>query len=136
MCDAHLLFMFLGIAGPGEMNDVRAFGKCTEFNKWLQSLPINYFIIANNAYELSESVLIPYSGAEKYLWVYYDAYNYHLSSLRIKIEQAFGLFTTKWHIFCSNLDETDLENCSKIIRVAFQLHNFVIKHKSESYLDN
>jgi hypothetical protein len=32
MCDVHLQFMFLGIAGPGGMNDVRAFGKCTEFN--------------------------------------------------------------------------------------------------------
>jgi predicted metal-binding membrane protein len=29
MCDAHLPFMFLGIAGAGGMNDVRAFGMCT-----------------------------------------------------------------------------------------------------------
>jgi hypothetical protein len=82
------------------------------------------------------SAAIPYSGAEKCSCVYHDAYNYDLSSLRIKIEQAFGLLTTKWRIFRSNLDETDLVNCSKIIRTAFRLHNFVIEHERESYLDN
>jgi hypothetical protein len=81
-------------------------------------------------------LLIPYSGAEKHSCVYHDAYNYHLSSLRIKIEQAFGLLTTKWRVFCSNVDETDLENSSKIIRTAFRLHNFLIKHKRESYLND
>jgi hypothetical protein len=136
MCDAHLRFTFLAIAGPGGMNDVRAFGKCFKFHQWLQSLPDGYFIIADNAYELSETLLIPYSGAEKLSCVYRDAYNYHLSSLRIKIEQAFGLLTTKWRIFCSNLDETDLENCSKIIQTAFRLHNFVIDHERESYLND
>jgi hypothetical protein len=136
MCDAHLRFMFLGIAGPGGMNDVRAFAKCSEFNRWLQNLPDDYFIIADNAYELSETILIPYSGAEKRNCIYHDAYNYHLSSLRIKIEQAFGLLTTKWRVFRSNLDETDLENASKIIRTAFRLHNFVIEHERESYLND
>jgi hypothetical protein len=136
MCDAHLRFTFLGIAGPGGMNDVRAFGKCFEFHQWLESLPDGYFIIADNAFELSETLLIPYSGAEKLSCVYRDAYNYHLSSLRIKIEQAFGLLTTKRRIFRSNLDETNLENCSKIIQTAFRLHNFVIEHERESYLND
>ena len=136
MCDAHLRFTFLGIAGPGGMNDVRAFAKCYNFNIWLQSLPNDYFIIADNAYELSEFILIPFSGAEKLSCVYHDAFNYHLSSLRIKIEQAFGLLTTKWRVFRSNLDETDLENCSKIIRTGFRLHNFVIEHERESYLND
>ena len=62
MCDAHLRFTFLGIAGPGGMNDVRAFGKCTEFNLSLSSLPNDYCIIADNAYELSKMLPFPTVG--------------------------------------------------------------------------
>jgi hypothetical protein len=78
--------MLLGIAEPGGMNDVRAFGKCTEFNQWLKSLPNDYFIIANNAYKLSQMLIIPYNCAEKGLCIDHDAYNYHLLSPCIKIE--------------------------------------------------
>jgi hypothetical protein len=62
MCDPNLLFLFYKIAAPGKVNDVRAFGRCTDLLQWLEDLPYEYFIGADNAYSLSRRVLIPFSG--------------------------------------------------------------------------
>jgi hypothetical protein len=111
------------------MNDVRALGKCVDFNRFIAALPKEYFILGDNAYGLSEQILIPFSGAQKQI-VENDAYNYYLSQLRIRIEQAFGLLTTKWRIFRSPINAT-LHTTSDIINVASRLHNFVIKEDGD-----
>jgi hypothetical protein len=124
ICDAHLGFIYLSVAGPGGMNDVRAIRKCTELNRFIAAMPEEYFLLGDNAYGLSEKILIPFSGSQKNV-VENDAYNYYLSQLRIRIEQAFGLLTTKWRIFRAPIAAT-LATTSDIINVASRLHNFVI----------
>jgi hypothetical protein len=54
-----------------------------------------------------------------------DAFNFYLSQLRIRIEQAFGLMTMKWSILRNTL-LTSLATASKILQVCARLHNFVI----------
>ena len=83
-----------------------------------------FFFVGDNAYPLSDQMLIPFSGGQRGA-TYNSSYNYYLSQLRIQIEQAFGLLTTKWCIFWSNL-ECDLETAREIITVATRLHNYVI----------
>jgi hypothetical protein len=129
LCDAHLRFLYLAVAGPGGMNDVRALGKCVDFNRFIAALPKEYFILGDNAYGLSEQILIPFSGAQKQV-VENDAYNYYLSQLRIRIEQAFGLLTTKWRIFRTKLDG-NIQTRSDIINVASRLHNFVLREDGD-----
>ena len=53
MCDPDLVFMYAAAAGPGKTNDNRTFQRCEGLNHWLQTLPLEYFIVANNAYPLS-----------------------------------------------------------------------------------
>jgi hypothetical protein len=48
-----------------------------------------------NAYGFSEQSRIPFGGAHRNV-VENDANNYYLLQLRIRIEHAFGLLTTKW----------------------------------------
>ena len=78
-------------------------------------------------------MLIPYGNAEILGCVHKSAYNFYLSQLRIRIEIAFGLLTTKWRIFRRNLDFSTQKNC-KIVRVAAKLHNFVINMEKKGVL--
>ena len=76
-------------------------------------------------------MLVPFSGYPKFL-THKRSYNFYLSQLRIRIEMAFGLLTTKFRIFQSNL-EFSLENNRKIIIAASRLHNFVIESDQMEY---
>mmetsp|Transcript_2840 Transcript_2840/g.5176 ORF Transcript_2840/g.5176 Transcript_2840/m.5176 type:complete len:413 (-) Transcript_2840:41-1279(-) len=131
MCDANLLFMYVGVAAPGKTNDLRAFNRLIELKNWFDELPPNYFVGGDNAYPLQNSLLIPFSGAERFE-PYKRSYNFLLSQLRIRIEMAFGRLTTKWRIFRSNLG-SDVELNSQIVRVGFKLHNFVIRAENLSF---
>ena len=128
MCDANLHFTYFGVIGPGRTNDSRAFNRCLELRKWLENTPDEYWIVGDNAYTLSNTLLIPFSGASKHR-IYNRSYNFYLSQLRIRIEMAFGRLTTKWRIFRRNLDFT-LEKNSMICRVAAKLHNYIIDNDS------
>jgi hypothetical protein len=52
-----------------------------------------------------------------------DAFNFFLSQLRIRIEQAFGMLVMKWRIFKRPL-EVKFWRTTIIIEAAFRLHNF------------
>jgi hypothetical protein len=80
MCDPDLIIQFFEVAGPGKVNDVRAFGRCGDLLQWLEDLPDQYFIGGDNAYPLSKRVLIPFSGGEVYDETN-QTYNFYLSQL-------------------------------------------------------
>jgi hypothetical protein len=83
-------------------------------------------VVGDNAYTLSSTLLIPYSGATK-LNPSRDAFNFFLSQLRIRIEQAFGMLVMKWRIFKRPL-EVKFWRTTIIIEAAFRLHNFCINN--------
>ena len=131
ICDPDLIFLFLGVAAPGKVNDVRAFLRCDRLIEWLQKLPPEFYIGGDNAYSLSRRILIPFSGAEKSVEEH-RTYNFYLSQLRVRIEMAFGLLTTKWRILRRPLNYSSANN-ARIIRVCARLHNFCIRMQQ---LDN
>lgn len=125
MCDPDLVFLYLAVAAPGKVNDIRAFYRCGHILEWLEALPEQYHIVGDNAYPLSLRILIPFSGAE------YDdeanrTYNFYLSQMRIRIEMAFGLLTSKWRILRKTMNYSNEKN-SQIIRVCTKLHNYCIR---------
>ena len=127
MCDPDLLFIYFATVAPGKTNDMRAFGWCKALHEWLEALPDEYFVSADNAYQLSKQILIPFSGAEGFAESNL-VYNYYLSQLRIRIEMAFGRMTTKWRRLRYPLNCASTKNC-KIVRVCAKLHNFCIRMK-------
>ncbi|KAL3761004.1 hypothetical protein ACHAWU_004624 [Discostella pseudostelligera] len=122
MCDPDLIFMFMSVTAPGKVNDVRAFNRCNILLEWLDALPTEYFIGGDNAYPLSQKVLIPFSGSAA-LDDDNLTYNFYFSQLRIRIEMAFGRFTTKWRILRSTMHNS-LAKTAKLIDVCAKLHNF------------
>jgi DDE superfamily endonuclease len=124
VCDHRLRFTFMAVAGTGRTNDNRALRHLHELLNWIDNLPPQYFLIGDNAFTLTNKMLVPFSGPQR-SHQHKRVYNYFLSQLRIRIEMAFGLMTTKWRIFRRPLDTT-LEKTKKIIVVTMILHNFVL----------
>ena len=125
MCDPDLIFMYAACAAPGKVNDNRAFQRCEGLVSWIDALPDRYFVGADNAYPLSRKLLIPFSGAESSI-EHHRTYNFYLSQLRIRIEMAFGLLTTKWRILRTTLRCSSANN-ARTVRVCMMLHNFCIR---------
>ena len=115
MCDPNLLFTYIAVAGPGKINDNRAFSHLRDLQNWMQSLPPWCFVSADCAYGLNRRVMISFTSAE-ILGEGYRAYNFYLSQLRIRIEMTFGLLTTKWRMLRSILNFATRKN-AQIIRI-------------------
>ena len=128
VCDHLCRFTCICVAAPGAASDVTAFGR-TQLKMWLPELPIGYYVIADNAYVPTEHLITPFSGSQKDN-ADHDSYNYYVSQLRIKIEQAFGLMTTKWRILRTPL-HVKLENVGAVVLAIARLHNFCISERPD-----
>ena len=95
-----------------------------KLQKWVDSLPPGFYVVADNAYILSEHMLIPFSGSLRQV-PEHSTYNYFLSQLRIRVEQAFGQYSVKWRIICKPL-ETKLLTSSIVLTTCARLHNCII----------
>ena len=131
IADANLRFIYFAVAGTGRSNDARVFNRCFQLRGWIESLPDGFFLIGDNAYTLSDKMLIPFSGSAKFL-TYIRSYNFYLLQLRIRVEMAFGRLTTKFRIFRRNLD-FKLDKTKVILNVAAKIHNFVIDNDNISF---
>ena len=125
MCNSKLRFRYVCVAGPGKLNDNRAFDRCTVLRRWMKELPDKYFLIGDNAYPLLNSLLVPFKGCQK-LDDYNSSYNFYLSQLRIQIEMAFGRMTTKFWLLKQKIS-VSLKVHSKIIQAVTRLHNYIIE---------
>jgi hypothetical protein len=135
MCDPDLLFIYACVAAPGKVNDIRAFFRCTPLLRWLEALPNDNFIGADNAYPLSQKILVPFNKVDLAGEEQHRAFNYYISQLRVRIEMAFGQLTTKWRCLRNALKYSTPRNAQVII-VCMKLHNFCIRmqqHDDPSY---
>ena len=80
--------------------------------------------VGDAAYSLHENLLVPFIGAHK-LNPDKDAFNFHLSQLRIRIEMAFGRLVNKFRILKREIDGL-IHNRADIIMACARLHNFII----------
>jgi len=131
MCDADCRFTFFSLAAPGKTNDNVAIKK-TSLPAWLESLPPGYFIAADCAYSLTEHLVTPYSGPQRFL-ERNDNFNFFLSQLRIRIEMAFGLLVTMWRILHTPIN-VKFSNLKKLVSGIIRLHNYCINNREEKPL--
>jgi hypothetical protein len=117
---------------PGSTSDNKAFYTSHVYNL-VHELPDGFFAVGDNAYTLSPTLLIPYSGQDK-RDKSKDAFDFYLSQLRIRIEQAFGLLVTKWRIFKKPL-EVSCWRTTLLIEACFRLHNFCINEREVEVLN-
>ncbi len=53
MCGSNHAFYYFAVCAPVKTNDIRAFDMCSDLIVWLKNLPDDYWISADNAYNLS-----------------------------------------------------------------------------------
>jgi hypothetical protein len=73
-------------------------------------------------------IITPYSGS---LTSVQDSFNYFLSSLRIMVEQTFGVVVARWGILWSPL-RCSRAKASKILVVCCKLHNYIIDQQDKA----
>jgi len=76
-CDASCRFTSLSVLCPRGTSDSKAFYASRVYNL-VQELPDGYFAVGDNAYTLSITLLIPYSGKDEQN-ASKDAFNFFLS---------------------------------------------------------
>lgn len=130
VCDSKSRFIFFAVAAPGSSSDIRALRQ-TSLPQFVDSLPTGRYLIGDCAYVPTEHMLTPFGGSQKAIPVN-DNYNFYLSQLRIKIEQAFGLMTTKWRRLRSPL-QVSLKTASRVSVAIARLHNYCINRRQ--YVD-
>ena len=124
--DANGKCIYLAVCQPGVCPDGKAYDGST-LAQLVESLPYGFHIIGDCAYVASNKLLTPYSGKSmgdrsK------DSFNFHLSQLRIRIEQLFGMLCNKFLIFERPL-KVPLVKVADLIHCAFRLHNFCVDQR-------
>jgi hypothetical protein len=125
-CNANCRFTSVSIMCPGGIGDSKVFFSSAVYDL-TEQLPDGFYVVADNAYTLSCKLLIPYSGKEKQS-TSKDVFNFYLSQLCIRVEQAFGLLVNMWRVLKKPL-EVALWRTTTVVEAAMRLHNFCIDHR-------
>jgi hypothetical protein len=80
-CNAQSMFTYVCVLCPGGSGDSRAY-QASELHFYIDAFPPGFYGVADNAYTLSEHLLIPYSGVEKNDKSK-DVCNFYISQLQI-----------------------------------------------------
>ena len=128
LCDSNYVFLYASGRCGGAIHDALA-NAVSGFMKEVEDglLGEYFWVVGDEAYPVSESIIVPYPSST--LTEDQDNFNFYLSSLRIHIEQAFGILVARWRILRDRLD-FGLEHCTAIMPVAMKLHNYCIAEDS------
>jgi hypothetical protein len=132
-CDSQCRFTWFSVRSPGGTGDSRAFyGSGLKGHlELIPRGPRGFYIVADSAYTLTTNLLTPFSGGEKKRRDN-DVFNFHLSQLRIKIEQSFGLMVNKWRVLKKPI-ELRLERVPHLVECCMRLHNFCVDERVQEW---
>jgi len=128
-CDAACRLTSISVLCPGGTGDSKAF-TASFVHQYVSPLLRGFYVAADNAYTLSDTLLIPYCGVDK-LDPSKHVFNFYLSQLCIQIEQAFGLLVSEWRIFKKPL-EVKLLHVGHVVQACAQLHNYCINNHDDN----
>lgn len=129
LVDSDYIFRFCSAICTGSTHDSLAFsvsGLKREIDKGI--LGTCYYIVGDEAYSCTEHIITPFSksGAD----TDQDNFNFFLSSLRMHVEQAFGMLVARWRILRGGL-EFSVNKSTNLICLLMKLHNFVLENDRE-----
>lgn len=137
ICDANYSFVSIDVGAYGKSSDSSIFKESMFYKKMmsnslnipnpkpistLNSEPMPYIIVGDEAFGLSENLMRPYGG--KNLTMTKKIFNYRLSRARRYIECTFGILSNKWRIFHRPLN-VKLDLAQNIIKACCILLNYV-----------
>ena len=96
-----------------------------------ESRPFNHFIVADDAFGMTEYLLKPFSHLS--LSIAQRIFNYRLSRARRVVENAFGILANRFRVFLKPI-HMEVEKVEKIVLGACALHNFLRVRIGDSYI--
>jgi hypothetical protein len=137
--DGTYRFLALSSVVCGSTHDSLAFRASFVGQKLYETgLPCGYWVAGDAAYVCSESVLVPFSTVQlqhEDEGVWRDSFNFFQSSLRVHVEQTFGMFVNRFGILWRPL-EFDLPRASRIVSVCALLHNYIADNSRATDADD
>eukprot|EP00960_Hanusia_phi_P063091 765364-Hanusia_phi.AAC.1 len=130
VCDSEMKFVYASIKTPGSTHDSTAWNNCNMSN-WLQDtgiIPPPYYMMADAAYKSCERILTPFDL--QYANTSTDnhrLFNLSFSSLRSKIECAWGLLINRFGIFWRPI-RCKIVVAVQIVAVCMALHNLCLEY--------
>lgn len=91
ICDTDRRVRDLFVGYPGSVHDAKVFASCPIGQNPLKYFSSGEFIIGDSAYALTENVIVPYKRGIQGLPADKKAFNRHISSHRVGVENTIGL---------------------------------------------
>lgn len=145
LVDAHLNFLYVDAGSNGRCSDGGVFAKST-LKPILEGDHLNmpsadlvpetevtlpYVIVADDAFPLTTRLMKPYPGVE--IPLEQRIHNYRLSRARRTVENAFGVLTSKFRIFRTEID-AKIDTIKFMTLAACVLHNF-LRQSGTDYIE-
>jgi hypothetical protein len=127
VCTHDLLFTSLYVGHVGCVHDSRVF-RLSPVHNYLDNedyFPNDSHLVGDGAYTLHKNLMKPFRD-NGHLTPRQKNFNFCLSSARISIERAFGLWETRWRSIRDCLAITKTEKIPKYIMATGVLHNICI----------
>ena len=129
LCNDRLEFIHCYTGLPGSVHDMREFlegvpgiqQRCTE-----DYFPENSHILRDSAYALQKHIMVPYRD-NGHLTVEQTYFNKALSSNRMMVERAIGLFKGRWRYFNGKLPMRRTDLIPSYMMCPCVLHNICLK---------
>ncbi len=133
--NANYEFLYMSALCTGNTHDSVAFG-CSGLSRRLREIGLRpgYWIAGDAAYECIFGIITPWSKKQVECHehgLYRDSFNYFHSSLRVHVEQAFGILVERWGILWKPLD-FEISSVPRIVSCCMRLHNWCISNDSQT----
>jgi hypothetical protein len=132
VCDSNYKFLYMSARCVGSTHDSLAWAVSTLGSRLQGGLGLGVNWIAGDAaYVCSDHLLTPYSKSQLQDNVFgkrRDAFNYFHSSLRMHVEQAFGILVARFGILWRPMGFA-LPVVPRILSACMRIHNFLIDQK-------
>lgn len=128
VCTQKLLFTSILAGNAGSVHDARAF-RISQVKNFIDN-PETYFpndshLLGDAAYGIHPQIMVPFKD-NGHLTDKQKNFNFCLSSARISIERAFGMWKTRWRSILDCLPMVTLEKIPEYLVATCALHNICI----------